>query len=122
MIILRCLYGVKTFGADTACDPETRLWTRGFRMLLPAPPPARTSHAADPADGGMFVTMTEHRLPVARSKAVRFFICRHDGFVRRTIHRKPAARLSRWVISATCLSCCTMPSWSTTAHHAAAGQ
>ena len=69
--------------------------------------------------------MMEYRHPVARSKAVRFFICRRDGLVRRTIHRKPvghpAARLIRWVISATCLSSCTVPSWSTAACQAAAG-
>jgi len=35
----------------------------------------------------MFVQITEYRHPVAFSKAVRFFSCRRDGFVRRTIHR-----------------------------------
>ena len=73
----------------------------------------------------MLVTMMEYRQPVARSKAVRFLACRRDGLVRRTIHRSPAgqfpARLSRWVISATCLSSCTTPSWSTAACQAAAG-
>ena len=73
----------------------------------------------------MLVTMMEYRQPVARSKAVRFLACRRDGLVRRTIHRspagQPAARLSRWVISATCLSSCTAPSWSTAACQAAAG-
>ena len=57
---------------------------------------------------GMFVQMMEYRQPVAFSKAVRFCACRRDGFVRRTIQRRAsgqlAARLSRWVISATCLS------------------
>ena len=67
--------------------------------------------------------MMEYRQPVAFSKAVRFFACRRDGLVRRTIHRspsgQPAARLVRWVISATCLSSCTTPSWSTAACQAA---
>jgi signal transduction histidine kinase len=60
-------------------------------------------HAADPAGGGMLVTMMEYRQPVAFPKAVRLLACRRDGLVRRTIHRKPAghapARLSRWVTS-----------------------
>jgi hypothetical protein len=47
---------------------------------------------------GMFVTMIEYRHPVTFSWAVRFFICRRDGLVRRTIHRSPsghpAARVS----------------------------
>jgi hypothetical protein len=69
--------------------------------------------------------MMEYRQPVARSKAVRFLICRRDGLVRRTIHRRPsgqpAALLSRCVISATCLSSCTTPSWSTAVCQALAG-
>jgi len=73
----------------------------------------------------MFVQMMEYRQPVARSKAVRFLAWRRDGLVRRTIHRSAAgqrpARLSRWVISAMCLSSCTSPSWSTAACHAVAG-
>ena len=69
--------------------------------------------------------MMEYRQPVALSKAVRFLACRREGLVRRTIHRspagQPAARLIRWVISATCLSSCTAPSWSTAACQADAG-
>ena len=78
-----------------------------------------------PPAAGMFVQMMEYRHPVARSKAVRFLACRREGLVRRTIHRspagQPAARPSRWVTSATCLSSCTAPSWSTAACQAAAG-
>ena len=91
-------------------------WLPGHRWLpgTPGIPPA----------AGMLVTMMEYRQPAARSKAVRFLDCRREGFVRRTIHRRPsarAARLIRWVISATCLSSCTTPSWSTAACQAAAG-
>jgi len=70
-------------------------------------------YAGDAAGSGMFVTMMEYRQPVAGSTAVRFLACRRDGLVRRTIQRspagQPAARDSRWVISATCSSCCTTP-------------
>ena len=69
--------------------------------------------------------MIEYRQPVFFSKAVRLGICRRDGLVRRAIHRKPcgqsAARLVRWVISATAVSFCTVPSWSTACFHADAG-
>ena len=61
----------------------------------------------------MLVTMMEYRQPVARSKAVRFLAWCREGFVRRTIYRRPsgqpADRSSRWVISATCLSCPAPP-------------
>ena len=49
---------------------------------LPGTPPI-------PLAAGMFVTMMEYRQPVAFSNAVRLGICRLDGFVRRTIHRRP---------------------------------
>jgi hypothetical protein len=59
----------------------------------------------------------EYRQPVARSKAVRFLAYRRDGPGAAYDPPQPggqaAARLSRWVISATCLSCCTAPSWFT---------
>jgi hypothetical protein len=74
---------------------------------------------------GMFMQMIEYRHPVAFSKAVRFLACRRAGFVRRTIHRSPSghrpARLIRCVISATCLSSCTSPSWSRPGCQAVAG-
>ena len=47
-------------------------------------------HAAYPADEGMLVTMMEYRQPVARSNAVRFFICLRKGLVRRAIQLSSA--------------------------------
>jgi hypothetical protein len=73
----------------------------------------------------MLVQMMEYRHPAFRSKAVRFYTCRPDGLVRRTIQRRPSgqmpARLIRCVISATCLSGYTRPSWPTASFHAEPG-
>src|SRR5216683_5644467 len=109
-------FAVRTPSSTTACwrcsTPVNWAW------WLPGTPPI-------PPAAGMLVTMMEYRHPVARSKAVRFPACRREGLVRRTTHRSPeghpAARLVRWVISATCLSSCTAPSWSTAACQAVTG-
>ena len=75
---------------------------------------------------GMLVQMMEYRQPVSFSQAVRFLICRRDGFTWRTIHRRPSGQFSalviRCVISATALSSPTLPSWAVPGFHAPAGR
>jgi hypothetical protein len=88
-----------------ACNPATSR----HAQALPLRPPRRIR------PGGMRFQRPQ----------VRFLAWRRDGLVRRTIHRRPAgqpaARDSRWVVSATCLSSCTAPSWSSPACQVAAG-
>ena len=97
------------------------LWPKMRARSMASRPATSLASAA----GVISRSMSEYRQSADRSKAVRFFIWRRDGFVRRTIHRSPAgqptARLIRCVTSATCRFSCTVPSWSTAACQAVAG-
>ena len=42
---------------------------------------------------GMLVQVTEYFQPAFFSQAVRFFLCRRDGFTRRAIQRSPSGQI-----------------------------